>query len=497
MSKTYTSRPAALAAALMALAWLPMALAQTSATSQTAVTAFVGVTVVPMDRERVLAGQTVLVRGERIVAMGPSDRVHVPTGAERIDGRGKYLMPGLADMHAHINGDAELLWSYLANGVTTVRDMFGRPELLALRDRVANGELLGPRIYAVGIDEECPKQQELASCLKAMKAVQVIMVKIYWDSRARFDSVVAIARELHLPVGGHVSQVVGLGPSLRVPYATLEHLWGYFEFLVGTRPALMTELALPRSSASPGPQFAPLRDTVKAVLDTASWMRPGWRLDPRKLRAVAIATRRAGTWNAPTLVAAEAMCWQPRNLIDAPERRLFRRIFEAKFPLVHALQDAGAGLLLSTDMSELGGFPVHRELELLVDVAGLTPYQALATGTRNVAHFLATEDSTGTVAVGKRADLVLLDGNPLRDIRYTAGPTGVMVGGRWLSRTVLETGLDSILVGNGSNADNMRRLRHAAPLHRGTPVYVWPDLTLPPTAFGDDDVCQRVRAAGR
>jgi hypothetical protein len=374
--------------------------------------------------------------------------------------------------------------------------MFGRPGLLALRDRVARGELPGPRIYAVGIDEECPNEQPLAACLTAMKVAGIIMVKIYWDDRPRFDSIVAIARQLHLPVGGHVSQWVGLGPSLAVPYATVEHLWGYFEYLVGTRPRLMTDLAvLMGGNAPPLTDSAAFRDTIQALVDTASWLRPGWRLDPRKLQAVAAATRRAGTWNAPTLVIEESWCWQPRPAgASTPSGQLGGKIYEVKFALVKALQDAGAGLLLSTD--DVAGFAVHRELELLVGVAGLTPYQALATGTRNVARYLGTEDSTGTVAVGKRADLVLLAGNPLRDIRYTAGPAGVMVGGRWLARADLERGLDSIVAAGGGLRD-LSRLRQAALQHQGTQLNVWPDSTPLPASGDTGDLCQRVRAAGR
>lgn len=460
-----------------------------TALAQGPVAAFVDVNVIPMDREHVLAHQTVLVRGDRVVALGPTAKTQVPAGARRIDGRGKYLIPGLADMHAHVNDKQEQLFLFLANGVTTVRDMFGRPATLALRDRVATGALLGPRIYTAGLDEECPKDQPLAACLAAMKAAGIIMVKIYWDSLPRFDSVVAIARQLHLPVGGHVSTFVGLGPALAAPYATLEHLWGYFEYLVGTRPSLMLDLIhINKDSA------------LRADLDTASWGRPGWRPDPQKLKAVAAATRRAGTWNAPTLVVAERLACSQPSLSETPVERIPRTIFELKFPLVKALQDGGAGLLLSTD--DVAGFAVHRELELLVH-AGLTPYQALATGTRNVAAYLGTADSTGTVAVGKRADLVLLDGNPLRDIRYTAGPAGVMVGGRWLSRAALDAGFDSVMAARGKDRDrDERRMYQEASQHRGVRLFLWSTDSAPPrlrttsNAFNEsDDICHRLRAA--
>jgi adenine deaminase len=132
-------------------------------------------------------------------------------------------------------------------------------------------------------------------------------------------------------------------------------------------------------------------------------------------------------------------------------------MLEVSLQVVNALQDAGAGLLLGADMTlESPGFAVHRELELLV-LAGLTPYQALATGTRNVAVYLGTQDSTGTVAVGKRADLVLVDGNPLTDIRYTAGPAGAMVGGRWLARAELDARFDAVATGSRTEFRHMQQ----------------------------------------
>lgn len=470
-----------------------------SQTPAPTVTAFVDVSVIPMDRERVLPHQTVLVRGNRIVALGPHTKVKVPAKAVRLDGRGKYLIPGLADMHAHVNADQTQLWLYLANGVTTVRDMFGRPPTVAFRDQVARGELLGPRIYTASTlydgyvkcrepGKAADDGMELDACLAAMKAAGMLMVKIHYEEpgfRSRFDSIVVIARKLHLAVGGHVSPYVGLGPSLQVPYASIEHLFGYFEALIGT-PRTTLEWDLTFNS------FGPAGDTARAIRDTASWRLLGWRPDPRKLQEVVAATRQAGTWNAPTLVVFEAQ-WNPCSRVPMTQvDTLVRVLTDVRYQLVKALQDGGAGLLLSTDMPEAAGFAVHRELELLV-LAGLTPYQALVTGTSNVARYLGTEDSTGTVAVGKRADLVMLEGNPLQDIRNTSGPAGVMVGGRWLSRVELEAGLDS-LVAKQMGGRDLLRLRQQPWLHQG--IRLNDSTPLPAESNTIGDVCQRIRPIG-
>ncbi len=406
-------------------------------------TAFVNVTVIPMDRERVLPGQTVLVQGDRIIALGPAGRVAVPAGATRIAGRGRFLLPGLADMHVHLGYQntgkeniADILLALVANGVTTVRDMHsGGPQSwqLALRRRVVAGELLGPRIYTAG-DPDVSSPAAAAQSAVALKAAGHDFAKVN-GSELVYDSLVVAARRVGLPLGGH-----GLTGALRDRWASIEHLDGYVEKTFEC--AAPEPRPDPVAARTPGPR-------PPEPPECASW---SWatdstgRLNPARLRALAHATRQAGVWGCPTLAV-----WE-RTLPQALDRVL---------QVVKALHDAGAGLLLGTDMHSgavFPGFAIHRELELLVE-AGLTPYQALATGTRNVAAFLGTLDSTGTLAVGKRADLVLLRGNPLRNIRHTAALAGVMVGGQWLPRAELERRLEAaqpvVWWSSGDEADSV------------------------------------------
>jgi imidazolonepropionase-like amidohydrolase len=365
------------------------------------VTAFVDVAVIPMDAERVLPGQTVLVKNGWIAALGPIDKVQVPAGAARIDGRGKYLMPGLGDCHVHIHTGRSpaffedsanvdrLMIRYLADGVTTVRNMDHaedtRTTVVRLRDRIAAGEVVGPRIYTSGrwrpggmnargsYDPEA-----IASQIDAYKAAGYDFIKVYsWDNGVMFDSLTAAARRMSLPVAGHIPAGVTVRQALAAGMKSFEHNYGYFQ-------------------GGGGAKFEPDISTD----------------------SLAVLTKNAGAWNCPTY-----FWWQP-------ERGRINK----------ALQDAGAGLLLGTDVygdqwSENKYLPRH--LTELVR-AGLTPYQALATGTRNMAQYFGTLDSAGTVAVGKRADLVLLNGNPLEDVRNTQQPAGVMVGGRWLPREELD-----------------------------------------------------------
>jgi imidazolonepropionase-like amidohydrolase len=417
------------------------------------VTAFVGVSVVPMDTNRVLPGYTVLVEGGRVTALGPSTKVKVPAGATQIDGQGKFLIPGLADMHAHLRSlvaaPADLerwLFLYVANGVTTIRNMDAsgdvKGELLQFKARAAAGTLWSPRIYTsrsiYGPSFSAyPAPAEIAKYVAAYQAAGYDHIKYYNGEQGElFDSLVAAARRLGMPIAGHAENQSqqeevfdGLDKALRAGFASIEHLTGYHHGVLGT------------------PNLS-------------------------KVPALVAATKRAGVWNCPTLWRIWETQWGMRNDTAAawPELQYwyspsaianFKSLepFPEDIPkvdaarrLVKALQDSGAGLLLGVDVEAargvladpaVAGFSVHRELQAFVR-AGLTSYQALLTGTRNVAAYFKTLDETGTVAVGKRADLVLLDGNPLDDIRHTERPAGVMIGGRWLARPELDRRLAEI-----------------------------------------------------
>lgn len=433
------------------------------------VTAFVNVSVVPMDRERVLHGQTVLVRGNRIVAMDVTKRVRVPAGARLIDGRGHFLIPGLADMHMHLRaGDSvaaeRSLFLLLANGVTTIRNMDYLPPggftnsdgafALRLRSRAATGQLPSPRIYTSGPWRH-DLQHSVVQQIAAYKAQGYDFVKIHDESSVLAESVVVAARTVGIPVLGHIPHGASLESAFKWKFVSIEHLMGYLPALIRDSMSLEDKDALIQERASPDSAFLL---SMRQLLDT------------NRISTLASATRHAGAWNCVTLELQEIMSpathddtlaqWpETRN---APARLLTRwkefrqvhattqRIVEGPGGsldilrrLVRALQSAGAGLLSGTDATSglfapylVPGFALHHELVALVH-ADLTPYQALSTSTRNVAAYFGTLSETGTVAAGKRADLVLLDGNPLIDIRQVDKIAGVMKDGRWFPRSML------------------------------------------------------------
>jgi imidazolonepropionase-like amidohydrolase len=425
------------------------------------VVAFVDVTVIPMDRERTLPRQTVVVRGDRIVAIGPSDRVKLPAGGVKVDGRGKFLIPGLAEMHAHIpGGDApdsvveRILFLYVSGGITTIRGMLGDPRHLELRARVVRNELLSPTIYTSGPSlngNSVPTPGAAARIVAEQKAAGYDFLKIHPGIGGEaFDTLAATAQRVGIRFAGHVPLDVGLARALEAGYATIDHLDGYVEAMV--------------RAGSP----------VPAAESQFFGLNLGKYLDESKLPALVEATRDAGVWNVPTqslmdnLASGESaemlerrpeMRYVPRDARSewaktkssllretGSSEESARRVMQVRRKLIKALHAGGAGLLLGSDAPQIynvPGFSIHRELAALV-AAGLTPYQALETGTRNVAVFFGTLPKSGTIAVGKRADLVLLEANPLVDVRNTTRRVGVMLRGKWLPKAVIETRLAAI-----------------------------------------------------
>src|SRR5688500_10189737 len=202
----------ALVAAVLAGACTKAGAEQGPATQSQAV-AFVGVTVIPMDRERVLENQTVVVRDGRIASVGPANRASIPADATRIDGRGKFLLPGLAEMHAHVPPQQgseqvikDIMFLYIANGVTSIRGMLGAPYQLQLRSRLASGEILGPTLYvgAPSINgNSAPDPATGARLVREHKQAGYDLLKIHpGPSRATYDSVAAVAAQVGISLGG-------------------------------------------------------------------------------------------------------------------------------------------------------------------------------------------------------------------------------------------------------------------------------------------------------
>jgi imidazolonepropionase-like amidohydrolase len=417
--------------------------------AQSRATAFVGVSVLTMENDAVLADQTVVVSEGKIASVAPAAKAHIPAGAERVEGKGKFLMPGLAEMHAHIPGGAatdeaveRTLFLYAANGVTTVRGMLGDPRHLVYRERAAKREIVSPLIYTAGPSFNAKTAATIPMAVEAVSAQKKAgydLLKIHPGvPRDAFDALAAKAHELKIPFAGHVPAAVGLMRALEARYASIDHLDGYVE-------------ALTPNPAAESQFFG--TNLMGAV-------------DESKFESIVAASKAAGVWQVPTQVLMDNLLndLPTSTLVARPEmkyvippesiknwiaqREKFQKISKAdrakllglRRRFIKALHDAGVPFALGSDapqMWNVPGFSAHRELRSLVD-AGLTPYQALRTGTRNVATYWKTESTTGTIAAGKRADLVLVDANPLANIDNSTRIAGVMVNGRWMSRAAID-----------------------------------------------------------
>ncbi|HKO96558.1 MAG TPA: amidohydrolase family protein [Pyrinomonadaceae bacterium] len=410
--------------------------------------AFINVNVVPMDQDQVLNSQTVIVRDGRITQIGATTSTPVPEGALRIDGQGKYLMPGLTDMHVHGFEDdlKEEMFLYIANGVTTVRHLRGRSELLKLRRQIASGEILGPTLYACGTFVFGDKKPDEARKVVAEQAkAGYDCIKIYGDwSKEGYEALIAAANSHKIPAVGHLARNLPLDVNLpgrtEVSHAE-EFIYTYFMKESGRGDWAKRETLIPKVVEMVKANGVAVTGTLVA------YDYIGRVIGDETLQlAVTKPELKYVSRNRRTKMTSES---EYRDRFKSNVAVGFRNGFDLQKKLMKAFQDAGVKILVGTDASfqanfpVLPGFAVHEELRLLVD-SGLTPYQAILAGTRNAAEILNAAGEFGTVSVGKRADLILVEGNPLIDVANAARRAGVMVRGRWIPENEIQKRLSEI-----------------------------------------------------
>lgn len=421
---------------------------QESDIKTTRTVAFVGVNVVPMDRERIIEQQTVIIKDGSIAEIGPVSKLKVPSDALQIDGHGSYLMPGLADMHVHLSHENEdELVLFLANGVTTVRNMWGVLLHLEWRKRINNGDLLGPTIYTTGpiIDGNPPLKkyytvietpEEAEKEVAAQKQAGYDAIKVLSNlSPEAYEAILAAAKKHNLPVYGHVPKRIGLEKAMDSGQLSFEHMNHFLDALQSSDSS--------DEHADPGkiPDLA-ARTAAKGV-----WVCPTLEMfriyaaDSEEIKAIRnhlsmkyVPAQRRDAWNE----------LERYLLSDQWDSKGKKRVFDVMFRMVKGLHEAGAKLIVGTDCPipfEVPGFSLHGELQNFVD-AGITPYATIKAATRDAAEFVRALDKFGTVAVGLRADLILVKANPLEDVANVAKRVGVMVRGRWFSESELQEKLD-------------------------------------------------------
>ena len=416
-------------------------------------TAFIDVTVIPMDSAGRLEHQTVMVRDGRIERIGPSTRVAVPEGTRRVDGTGKFLIPGLVDSHVHLRylatgGDnPALLALFPLTGVTTVVNLMGLREHLALRDSIARGKLFGPELFTSGFYIGQPYisgRDRIDSAVGAQARAGYDFVKLHGELSAEdYATLMAAARREKIRVIGHAPRGLGMATAFAERQDVIAHAEEY----------LYAAVYFQRTTPLPGDSIRPLLTSMAQDTKAAgSWVMPTLSVFcqiPNQISDLEGWLERPAVRFVPRSIVEE---WRPganqySNRSKYPLERKAAMEGECRFLefLVKFLNDADVPLLAGTDTpvpSVIPGFGMTDELEALVR-AGLTPYEALETATINAAVFLDAATEFGRIRAGLRADLVLLDADPLLAITNVGLRAGVMLRGRWLPREEIERTLEA------------------------------------------------------
>jgi len=431
-------------------------LAQSNGSRQPAPLVLAHVTVIDVTGGPSKPDMTVVIRGDRISDIGKAGEMPVPPDATVVDASGKFLIPGLWDMHVHwYNRDSLTLFT--ANGVTGVREMFGGSNLLRWREQIAKGSLSGPRMIVASpiIDGPQPiwpnsiasgNEEEGRKAVRKVKQWGADFVKVYaLLPRDAYFGIADESKRQGISFAGHVPFAVSAAEASDAGQKSIEHLTGILMGCSDKETELRNEIV---KAKSPG-----ARSRAQGVaLET---------FNDRKAKDLFERFVKNQTWQCPTLTLLRSSAYLgdqsfrndgrvkyvPRQLRERWGLRIANRnddvnakkVFQKQVAIVGAMQRAGVPLLAGTDTGNpfcFPGFSLHEELALMV-IGGLTPSEALRAATLNPARFLGLEKTLGTIEPGKFADLVLLDADPLADIRNTQRINAVISNGRLLDRKAL------------------------------------------------------------
>lgn len=417
------------------------------------VTAFTNVSVIPMTSNRVIENQTVVIRGDEISLIAPSENVEFDSEATIIDGTGKFLIPGLAEMHGHVpptdppsNAPRYMnmeyventLFLYTAAGVTTVRGMLGWANQLELKDKVSSQEIIGPSLYLAGPSfngNSIGSVEEAISRVRQQKEEGWDLLKIHPGlTLEEYDAMAQTANEIGITFGGHIPSDVGIMHAIEMGQETIDHMDGYVAYLDSYTGKELDQK---------------IHELITLTKENNVWVVPTQALWETIL----------GAADYDALREYDELKYIPKNLVSGYNAWTKRLLNNSNFNLENAREHAalrqrllsemntsGVKILMGTDAPQLysvPGFSIHRELKVMSE-AGMSPYEILVTGTKNVGEYFSHKDNFGTIEVGQRADLILVDNNPLEDISNLKKHSGVMVAGRWLSRSFIDEKLAGI-----------------------------------------------------
>ena len=452
--------------------------------TQAASLAITGVDIVDVESGALRENQTIIITGNRIVEIVPANEF-MPTDARRlIDGRGKYATPGLWDMHSHmVSAEPPLSWDMydpeadedeqrktymplqVAFGVTGVRELSGGAWSLKLREKLNNGELLGPQLVVGSplLDGPFPlfpgsnvraiaDPAQARSTVEEMHRLGYDFLKTYqFLSPKSYRAIHESAQRLGIEVAGELPISISLWEAAELGHRSVEHLTGVEIACSGRED----ELRATYSTAVENIAANSSSENRLKIWNRGEW-EPVQSIDPDKCSRLYAHLVKHGVWVVPTLVIQRIISYPDIPQVRAnvhnkylhkydtnvtgfieqfdPDRRL-RPTYDHRFKSVADLHAAGVGIMAGSDIP--GGFPLHEELEIFVE-AGLSPAEALRTATINPAKYLGRENEIGSIAPGKIADIVLLHADPLSDIRNTQSIASVFLQGRYLDRAMLD-----------------------------------------------------------
>ncbi len=423
----------------------------------TSTIAFINVTVIPVTENGVvLENHTVITNGSNISEVRPSVDQDLEDGAFDlvIDGTGKFLMPGLAEMHGHVppthppanaasyfNDEyvENTLFLYVAAGITTVRGMLGYEHQLELKEKVNNSELIGPNLYLAG-----PSFNGGSISSPEQAREKVIQQKNEgWDllkihpglTLDEYNTMAETANAVGITFGGHVPAEVGIERALEVKQLTIDHLDGYVAYLNAFEDAEQEEK---------------MSEIIQKTIENNVWMVPTQALWETIIGAgnYEVMKEYDELKYIPEAVKNGYNNWVTQNIDNNSSLDVDAALREAELRqrLLKEMNEAGVLILMGTDAPQIfsvPGFSIHRELPKMV-AAGMTPYEIIETGTKNVGLYFQETDEFGTIEVGKRADLILVDSNPIQDVANIQNHSGVMVRGQWLSKEMIDKKLAEI-----------------------------------------------------
>lgn len=411
------------------------------------------VRVLTMESDHILQNHTIVIKEGWIDWVGPDSEADYPQDATVVEGD-YYVMPGLAEMHAHIpspdQGEQAMvntLALYLSQGMTTIRGMLGNPAHLELRARAEESDFLSPRILTSGpsFNGNSATNPEISrQMVREQAEAGYDLLKFHPGiTLENFHAITEEANRVGIEFSGHISEGIGLKRSLEAGQGTIDHLDKYVEFLTGDAEKEGGSVIYFGYEETPRVDTSLIDDAAQMTQDAGAWVVPTNTLLENVLNPE-LSVEEMQQWPGMEYLSEDLVSgWsdfvrQIRNSDDYDEEQA-RRYLDIRKQLTLALHEHGNRVLLGADAPQIfnpPGFSAHRELELLVE-SGLTPFQALQTGTVNIGRYLHEEDTVGKVARGYRADLILLDSNPLESIPFQAHIQGVIYRGNLLDKAEL------------------------------------------------------------